>query len=364
MRSMSTMTEAGTSPTPPDGTPTHFAGEFPDPVVDYDLGAIARAAGPGGSAAALLDAMGQAGGFTAAKLAEARELLAVMYAGKEAAEAAGTTHLNWLSFPAALCATGTRRVFVEMVRQRKVNVISTTCGTLDHDLARSVQDYYRGRFELDDVALGEAGLNRLGNVIVPTSSHGEALEGLLRPWLEEIVAERVAGLDEPKAAWHGFGTTELAWALGDRIEDETSLLYWVAKHRVPIVVPAPFDGAVGAQLFMQRQRTSHFQIDLQADQQRLSDLVWDAEASHALIVGGGVSKHHVIWWNQYRDGLDSAVHITTAPEWDGSLSGARMREAISWGKLRPDGAHVTVEGDASVLLPLLAVDLLGAGAMA
>ena len=31
-------------------------------------------------------------------------------------------------------------------------------------------------------------------------------------------------------------------------------------------------------------------------------------------------------------GLDSAVGITTAPEYDGSLSGARLREAISWGK--------------------------------
>lgn len=328
---------------------------FPDPVRDYDLAALAAAPN---SARALLDQMAGAGGFTAAKLGEARSILATQFAEKAAAEAAGETHLNWLSFPAALCATGTRRVFLELVRQQKVNVISTTCGTLDHDLARSVQHYYQGRFELDDVELGAQGLNRLGNVIVPTSSYGEALEALLRPWLEELAAERTAGVAEPKAAWHGFGTTELCWFLGDRIDDENSLLHWVARHRIPIVIPAPFDGAVGAQLFMQRQRTSHFTLDLQADQQRLADLVWDADASHALIIGGGVSKHHVIWWNQYRDGLDSAVYITTAPEWDGSLSGARMREAISWGKMRPEAPHVTVEGDASVLLPLLAADLL------
>ena len=48
-------------------------------------------------------------------------------------------------------------------------------------------------------------------------------------------------------------------------------------------------------------------------------------------VGGGISKHHVIWWNQFREeaGMDSAVSITTAPEFDGSLSGARLREAVS-----------------------------------
>ena len=51
------------------------------------------------------------------------------------------------------------------------------------------------------------------------------------------------------------------------------------------------------------------------------------------------------------------MQITTAPEHDGSLSGARLREAVSWGKVRPDAPQVVVEGDASVLLPLLGVDL-------
>jgi len=77
-----------------------------------------------------------------------------------------------------------------------------------------------------------------------------------------------------------------------------------------------------------------------------------------LIIGGGISKHHLIWWNQYRGGLDSAVYITTSPEYDGSLSGARMREGISWGKLRETARHVTVEGDATALLPLMITALL------
>ena len=37
-----------------------------------------------------------------------------------------------------------------------------------------------------------------------------------------------------------------------------------------------------------------------------------------------------------------------------SVSGARVREAISWGKVKPEARRVTVEGDATVLLPLLA----------
>ncbi len=52
------------------------------------------------------------------------------------------------------------------------------------------------------------------------------------------------------------------------------------------------------------------------------------------------------------------MYITTAVEYDGSLSGARVREAISWGKVREEAKRVTVEGDASLLLPLLYAALL------
>ncbi|RLF51204.1 MAG: deoxyhypusine synthase, partial [Thermoplasmata archaeon] len=39
------------------------------------------------------------------------------------------------------------------------------------------------------------------------------------------------------------------------------------------------------------------------------------------------------------------------------LSGARMKEAISWGKVKEKAKHVTVEGDATVLFPLLIASL-------
>ena len=243
----------------------------------------------------------------------------------------------------------------DRIKRKAYNVIITTCGTLDHDIARTYQAYYHGAFELDDVELGEQGLNRLGNVIVPNECYGEILEQSVLPWLEEIELERKEL--NPENPWHGFGSVELCWAFGDRIDDESSLLHWSAKHRIPIVIPGLSDGSIGAQLFMHRQRSPDFMIDFLADEQILSDLTWTCEESHALMVGGGISKHHVIWWNQYRGGLDSAVGITTASEHDGSLSGARLREAISWGKIRPEAPQVTVEGDASVLLPLLGSDL-------
>ena len=319
--------------------------DFDVPVEDYDFSQIS-------GVRSLIDQMANAGGFTATKLAHARDVL------RDAIEKSQTEGvLNWLSFPACLCATGSRGFFVEAIKRKAYNVIITTCGTLDHDIARTYQAYYHGAFELDDVELGEQGLNRLGNVIVPNECYGDILEKSVLPWLQEIEDERRKM--NPENPWRGFGSIELCWAFGDRIDDESSLLHWAAKHRIPIVVPGLSDGSVGAQLFMHRQRSPDFMIDFLADEQVLSDLTWTCDESHALMVGGGISKHHVIWWNQYRDGLDSAVAITTAPEHDGSLSGARLREAISWGKIRPEAPQVTVEGDASVLLPLLGSDLFG-----
>ena len=90
----------------------------------------------------------------------------------------------------------------------------------------------------------------------------------------------------------------------------------------------------------------------------MNNIVFEAKKSGALIVGGGISKHHTIWWNQFKDGLDYVVYISTADEWDGSLSGARPREAVSWGKISEKAKHVMIEGDATVLMPIMVSSLL------
>ena len=195
---------------------TYSRDDFNAPVEDYDFTKI-------DDVRSLIDQMSKAGGFTATKLAHARDILKVSI---EKSNQKGV--LNWISFPACLCATGTRGFFLEAIKRKAFNVIITTCGTLDHDIARTYQDYFHGDFSLDDIALGEEGLNRLGNVIVPNECYGEILEKRVLPWLQEIEDERKEKF--PENPWLGFGSVELCWAMGDRIQDDTSLLYWVAKH--------------------------------------------------------------------------------------------------------------------------------------
>ncbi len=274
------------------------------------------------------------GGFVAKKVGSASKILGDMFSE-------GST--NFLSFPACIVSTGTRGVIKEALKREMFDVVITTCGTLDHDLARVWENYYHGRFDADDSELHQQQINRLGNIFIPNSSYGEVLEKNMQPLLEEIVDEK----------GDSFSTKEIIWEFGKRIDDEDSILYWAAENKIPIYVPGITDGAFGFQLWMYWQNNRNFNMDLMKDQQDLSDTIFSAEESGALIVGGGISKHHTIWWNQFRDGLDRAVYITTAVEYDGSLSGARAEEAVSWGKISEEADHCTVQGDATVMLPLI-----------
>jgi deoxyhypusine synthase len=287
------------------------------------------------SAHELLHQMGRGGGFTAKKLWEAAGIVRDMIQNDSC--------FTFLSFPACIISTGTRGVIAEMVRRKWVDAIITTCGTVDHDLARIWKDYYHGDFEMDDVELHHRDIHRLGNVLVPMDSYGIILEKKMRELMTDIW----------RSGKREFSTREIVREVGTRLDDESSITYWAAKNDIPIYLPGPTDGSFGAQLWMWRQSHPDFRLDLFKDEQELSDIVFDAKETGAIMIGGGISKHHVIWWNQFRDGLDYAVYITTAVEWDGSLSGARVKEGISWGKVKENAPQVTVEGDATILLPLM-----------
>ncbi len=287
----------------------------------------------------LIEQMRDAWGFTAEKIASGVDILKSMFADEGC--------VKFLSFPGSIVATGVRGVIKEMVKQGLADVIITTCGALDHDLARSWKKYYRGSFDFDDRELHRRGINRLGNILVPNESYGLIIEEKMQELMSELWKE---GRRE-------ISSKELCWEMGKRICAEDSILYWASKRQVPVYVPGVVDGAVGYHIWLFSQ-DHNFKIDLLRDEKELNDIIFDSEKTGAIVIGGGISKHHVIWWNQFRGGLDYAVYITTAVEWDGSLSGARVREAISWGKVKEAAKHVTIEGDATVILPLMVAAIL------
>lgn len=283
--------------------------------------------------------MEKAWGFTAGKLAIGVKIMERMSKTRNC--------VKFLSFTGNLVATGTRGVLKELVKRKLVDVIITTCGTLDHDVARCWKKYYKGSFVMNDAKLHEKGINRLGNVLVPNESYGMIIEEKMQALLQSLWDE---GIKE-------VSTNKLCQEMGKRVCNESSILYWAAKNNIPVFVPGIVDGAIGYQIWLFSQEHD-FRLNLLEDSTALNETVFTAKKTGALIVGGGISKHHTLWWNQFRGGLDYAVYISTADEWDGSLSGARPREAVSWGKISEKAKHVMIEGDASIILPIMVSSLI------
>jgi len=282
----------------------------------------------------LIAQMDKGGGFSAKHLAKGVQILEEMIKDKDC--------VKFLSFPAALVSTGLRGAIAQMIEKGLVDIIITTCGTLDHDLARAEGGvYYHGSFESDDSELHKKDINRLGNIFIPNESYGITLEKSMQPILTE--------LSKQKAEWSG---RELIYEFGKRLKDKNSILFQAARKNVPIYVPGITDGAFGTNLVWFSQE-NNFKLDILQDEKELSDLVFKTKKMGALMIGGGISKHHTIWWAQFSGGLDYAVYITTATEYDGSLSGARLREAVSWGKVKENAKYVNIDGDATIILPVM-----------
>ena len=282
----------------------------------------------------IFEQMSKSGGFESRNLADGLDILTVMMKENDCQK--------FLSFVGAIISTGLRGIIKDMIKNKWFDTVITTCGALDHDIARHFSNYNEGSFTLDDVMLAEKNIHRLGNVLVPMDSYGPLIEEKMQAFLEE---EYSKGIRE-------MSTEDVCKMIGDHL-GEDSFLYWASKNKIKVIVPGIMDGAVGSQIWMFTQKHANFKLNVTKDADTLSGLVFKAKKSGALMLGGGISKHHTLWWNQYRNGLDFAVYITTAQEFDGSLSGALVREAISWGKVTQNAKQTTIHAEITTVLPFL-----------
>ncbi|MFZ8908663.1 MAG: deoxyhypusine synthase [Nitrosopumilaceae archaeon] len=282
----------------------------------------------------IFNELSKSGGFEAVNLSDGLEILSDMISDEKC--------LRFISFVGAVVSTGLRGIIKDMIKNNWFNVALTTCGALDHDIARHYSHYKEGSFTMDDAELADQNIHRLGNVLVPLDSYGPLIEEKMQGFLEE---EYQAGVREMSSA-------AICKMIGKHL-GEDSFLYWASKNNVDVVVPGIMDGAVGSQIWMFSQKHSDFKLNLIEDANLLSGLIFKAEKSGSFMIGGGISKHHTLWWNQYREGLDYAFYITTAQEFDGSLSGALVREAISWGKVTQKARQSTLHAEATTILPFI-----------
>ncbi len=254
---------------------------------------------------------------------------------------------KFIAFTGNIVATGLRGVIAQCIRENLVDCVITSGGAIDHDIIRCYKPYYIASFAENDASLHARGVNRIGNVLVP-NSHYVFFEKKVQPVFKKMYAQG-ARIVSP---------TQLVNALADSLPSsgagaQHSFLRAARKRGIPVYSPALVDSAIGLQLFFFKQDHPDFGVDATADFSSLAALSLSSKRTGALILGGGSSKHFTLGLNLLRGGLDYSVYVSTADEFDGSLSGAPPREATSWGKIRTKARTAFVHAEATLALPTL-----------
>ncbi|XP_044526217.1 deoxyhypusine synthase isoform X2 [Gracilinanus agilis] len=216
----------------------------------------------------------------------------------------------FLGYTSNLISSGVRETIRYLVQHNMVDVLVTTAGGIEEDLIKCLAPTYLGEFSLKGKDLRQNGINRIGNLLVPNDNYCK-FEDWLMPILNQMVLEQ----NTEGVKWT---PSKMIARLGKEINNPESVYYWAQKNNIPVLSPALTDGSLGDMIFFHSYKNPGLVLDI-------------VEA-------------------------DYAVYINTAQEFDGSDSGARPDEAVSWGKIRMDAKPVKVYADASLVFPLLVAE--------
>ena len=272
----------------------------------------------------------------------------------------------FLGFTSNQISSGNREVIRYLCEHNMIDCIVTTCGAIEEDIMKCYNPHYMGAFNLKGKDLRLKGQNRIGNLIVPNKNYCK-FEDFLTPILKQMLKEqresekleyewdenddKNKGQEKPKRiVWT---PSKLIRRIGKEINNKESVWYWCYINDIPVYCPAITDGAVGDVLYFMSFKDDGFILDIARDIRLINNIALNSIKSGMIILGGGVIKHHICNANLMRNGADWSVFINTGQEFDGSDSGARPDEAISWGKIKLDAKPVKVYGDATVFWPFV-----------
>ena len=282
-------------------------------------------------------------GFQASHLGRAAQVVRRMQDGKATI---------FLSFTSNMVSCGLREIIAQLCERKLVHAIITSTGSIEEDVMKCSEPFTLGSFTANDEEVKANGMNRIGNVFVKDEQYVK-FEKMHLGFMEEMYRKYKGNVC----------MSEYVAELGARLGDKNSFLYWCSKNKIPVFLPGPLDGAMGDHFYFFNKTHSKqpFVIDAAEEVKRFYDIMLMADKTAGIILGGGIAKHHLIGAAILRNGLDYAVYLSTGTEGDGSLSGARPREAVSWNKLKREEDSAFVEGDATLTFPLLACSMVSRG---
>ena len=257
----------------------------------------------------------------------------------------------FLAYNSNMVSCGLREIIAYLVKNKLVHILVTTAGGIEEDIIKGIKPFVVGSFEADGKTLRERGINRIGNIFVPNDRYLKFEDELMADFLAELY-------EKQKKENRIFSASEFIYELGKKTDDKNSILYWATKNNVPIFCPALTDGSIGDMISFFKYKNPSFKIDISDDVLKINELAVSSEKTGIIVLGGNFPKHHVCNANLFRGGADYAVYITTETEEGGCDSGARIDEAKSWGKIKPEAKQVKVYGDATIIFPLVVAGVL------
>jgi len=282
----------------------------------------------------LVSEMRECGVLGAGKIGRAAELTAEMFSDKD--------YTVFLTIAGPMVPGGLRRIVNDLIDQEYVKVVVTTGANMVHDMVEALgYKHLVGTFLAEDKKLRAKDIGRIGDIYIEQKAFRS-----LEKWMYKIL-EKI-----PEEKRERISTTELLFEIGKQIQDPESILATAAKKGVPIISPGFVDSIAGFHLWMFGQ-DKKMGIDPLLDVNKLMDKVYEAKKAGVIILGGGWPKHFALFANTFRGGVDCAIQITMDRPEPGGLSGATLEEAISWGKVKPEGKAVTVICDVTIAFPLI-----------
>ncbi|KAK0230604.1 Deoxyhypusine synthase [Armillaria fumosa] len=251
----------------------------------------------------------------------------------------------FLGYTSNLISSGLREIILHLVKHKHVSALVTTAGGIEEDFIKCLGRTYLADFNLDGADLRRRGMNRIGNLVIPNDNYCK-FEDWLMPILDSMLVEQ----KEHGKIW---SPSSFIRRLGKEINNEESVYYWAYKNDIPVFCPALTDGSIGDMIYFHSFKNPGLIVDIVQDIRELNELSRKSRKAGMIILGGGVCKHQIANAMLIRNGADYSVYINTGQEFDGSDSGARPDEAISWGKIRAGSESVKVFADATLVFPLL-----------
>ena len=248
--------------------------------------------------------------------------------------------VKFFGLAGALVPAGLQRNIYDFIKEGFIDILVTTGATLTHDLAEALGFHHlQGNIELnelDDKGLHKEEINRIYDVFMPNKVY----EGI-----EEFVSKlKIPDIQMSISSFLKF--------LGNQLpRNSCSILRVCYDKDIPIFCPAFTDSGLAMQLGFHHQKLNlnHF-----ADMLEMVNLAWEAKTAGICIVGGGVPKNFIMQALQFcPNSATYAIQITMDRPESGGLSGATLREAISWGKINEKAKYSTVISDATIVLPLI-----------